>query len=625
MAEEQVSLRCQSVKDRGVPMPNGWQLAIQALKLPEIARRSAAKAIAEFGYDGLECKVLGIARSLPELSGALHDQIGSLRVLSSPDIGRRPAVLCAHVRGTEWLCHYFCDGDDGHVFDIDRVALADVESTTVVDAVEEEVDPLMRAIYQNKFGFSNLLAEAAWRAEEHRASSCCAKLDAGIAAEGYESNPFLWQHGSRVRVCVVWSFLGYADSGAPGAKEVVPSKFGWHSLHNALSEGWSFPLPRLSAVRPTQGDELRARLEDKAKWEEKRTMCPCGYLGYLVRGRGDAWTDQFEPDPAKWPEAALQAAGRRDKIIVWYEWKYVTKGPDKKPVRVSQRVEHAIGRQQEQWMTPCLDTTEPIFGFSDEHGEYAFTAQEVLKLLLDMKLHGTPKFEAAQGVSKFFALATEDLQWGNEAGMQEVGEAYTKELIIQLEAVAAMPKVDALLLFPEGFVDIIRRAPLGHDVVSEVDVLREPLRTFLHASARLSQESKLRDCYVAVDAALASFQQTWANHPADAMDELVRVMNELNKGLSTGGPSRQDLQQIFERRLPQQSGVQGSFVHFKPGTRVVLRGLRSRPEQAAHVISVPTSSQPRYGVELLSTKERILVKVENVHAPMAAGDLEAPL
>ena len=59
----------------------------------------------------------------------------------------------------------------------------------------------------------------------------------------------------------------------------------------------------------------------------------------------------------------------------------------------------------------------------------------------------------------------------------------------------------------------------------------------------------------------------------------------------------------------------GSSLHFKPGTRVDLRGLRSRPEQAAHVVSVPTASQPRYGVELLSTKERILVKVENVHAP----------
>ena len=145
-----------------------------------------------------------------------------------------------------------------------------------------------------------------------------------------------------------------------------------------------------------------------------------------------------------------------------------------------------------------------------------------------------------------------DAQWGDTPEMQEVGEAYTKELISELEAVASMAKVDALLHFPEGFVDFFRRAPLGHDVRFEVDVIRQPLRKFLHASARLAQGSKLRDCYAAVDAALELFQQTWANQPADAMDELVRVMKKLNKGLSIAGPSQQELQQIMKRRLPRQ-------------------------------------------------------------------------
>jgi hypothetical protein len=331
-----------------------------------------------------------------------------------------------------------------------------------------------------------------------------------------------------------------------------------------------------------------------------------------VQGRGDAWTDKFEPDPAKWLAGALQAAGQWDKIIVWYEWKYVTQGQKRKPVRASLRVGDAIGQLQE--MSPLLDSTGPIFGFSDQLGEHRLTAQEVLKLLLDMELNGTPKFEAARGLCDYFKMNAMDVQWGDKPRMQEVGEAYTREFIIELDAIAGMLVVDELLLFPEGSVDVLRRAPLGHDLGLEVDVCREPLRKFLQASERLSQESKLRDCYVAVDAALQAFQQTWANHPAHAMNELVHAMNKLNEGLSTGGPSQHQWQQLMERRVPRQS-LESSRMHFRPGTRVDLRGLRSRPEQAAHIVSVPTVSQPRYGVELVSTKERILVKVENVHAP----------
>ena len=110
--------------------------------------------------------------------------------------------------------------------------------------------------------------------------------------------------------------------------------------------------------------------------------------------------------------------------------------------------------------------------------------------------------------------------------------------------------------------------------------------------------SKLRTCYSAVDAALDRFKHALADDQANATLQLARDMD----GLSTISSS----------------------LHFRPGTRVVLRGLRSRPEQAAHIVSVPTASQPRYGVELLSTKERILVKAENVHAPILAADIDMP-
>ena len=80
-------------------------------------------------------------------------------------------------------------------------------------------------------------------------------------------------------------------------------------------------------------------LEDKATFTEKSTLCPCGYLGYLVRGDAFAATAVFEPDPAKWPLDAFEAAGGdSSNIYVWYEWKYVTLGPERKPHRVRMKV-----------------------------------------------------------------------------------------------------------------------------------------------------------------------------------------------------------------------------------------------------------------------------------------------
>ena len=110
---------------------------------------------------------------------------------------------------------------------------------------------------------------------------------------------------------------------------------GWTTL---FPKGGHFQSPRFNAVQPVKAAELRSMLEEKATVSFKITGCPCGYLGYLVSGNASTWQANFEADPAKWPVAALQAAGRRTaKIVVSYQWLHVTIGPAKKPHRVSMR------------------------------------------------------------------------------------------------------------------------------------------------------------------------------------------------------------------------------------------------------------------------------------------------
>ena len=602
-ADKKVSVKYNNIKGQGVPLPDGWQIAFRALALPKIAQRSAAKASADVGHRCFQCKVLGTALPLPELKVSLgEEQAGSLVVFSGHGGRRLAGVLCAHVQGAQWL-YYPCGQDHpANAIDGADLVLDRVDSAARADPTEAELDKMVNLIRSNHSSFSRVFAEAAWRAEEQRASLRGIPVDLDVAAVGYEANPFLWQHGIKEHVCIVWSSAVSPKSSAAAGEEAEPSKFAWHRLGYILSEGWSSQPPRSDAALPLQiqAQELRARLEEKAEEEYRGTGCACGYLGVLVQGHGDAWTDKFEPDPAKWPAMALQAADQWDRIIVWYEWKYATKGPDKKPLRASQRLEHAIGRLQKK-MIAEIDTGR-CFAFRDLQGEqHVFTGVEVLRMLRNMEICGTSKYQSASALLSWLQewVATGDgKQYCGQPEHEEVAKAHLQEVMAELEAIASMKGVDLLIDGTDEFMDRLREGQ-REEMELTAAILRESLRNFLSVSS--AHENKLRTCYSAVDAALGNFQHALADDPADATITSARAMD----GLST-------------------IGIQGSPVHFKPGTRIVLRGLRSRPEQGAFIVSVPTASQPRYGVELLSTKERILVKVEKVHASIFAGDPDVP-
>ena len=526
VAEQRVSVKCGNAKDQGVPLPNGWQVALRALVLPKIAERSAVKANSEQGHRSLHCKVLGIALPFPELPiPTEEEQAGSLRVLLNPDGVRRVILLCAHVQGTEWL-HYELDSNSADTIDSNHMALSDVQRATLPNLAEDDLDMTLKLIQHQKCRFAQLFAEAAWRAEDHRASSRGTPFDAALASVGYAANPFLWSEGNISQVCVAWTFPCSARLHAVADEEMVPSKFGWHRLDHVLSKGWSFPSPRFDAVQPLGAAELRSKLEENARWTERTLLSPCGYLGYLVRGNAETGT--FEPDPAKWPLAALQAAGQYSKIIVWYEWKHVTVGPAKKPHRVSMRVGHAIGSTRHTLLTPHIDTGR-CFRFSGPQGDYELTGREVLRSLRDMQIWGPDKYSAAADLLRLLQTSTvsgDEEAYGDTQEKREVMKIHLREVVTELDAIASMGLVDALIDGPAGFINILCMGQ-REEVIMSTAALREPLQKFLSVSS--PQGTALMECYSAADAALDEFQHALAEDSAGAVDQLARAMD----GLST--------------------------------------------------------------------------------------------
>ena len=585
-----------------MPLPDGWQVAFRALVLPKIAQRSAAKANAESGHCFLHCKVLGAALPFPELAVSLQgEQVGSLMVLAASGGGRVAVVLCAHVQGMEWLYYPHCNGDAADTIESAHLVRDDMESATRLDPKEAELNEMVQFIHRNESSFSQLLAEAAWRAEEHRAFSRGVPFDVDIASLGYEANPFLWQRGSKEHVCIAWNL---ADSPNPIAadEEEVSSKLRWDRLDHALSKGWSFPSPRFNAVQPFKAAELRSMLEEKATVSYKITGCLCSYLGYLVSGNATTWQGKFEPDPAKWPVPTRQASGRQtSKIIVWYQWLHVTIGPAKKPHRVSMRVDHAIEGHREACLVPRIDT-DRIFWFSSPEGDYALTGFEVLRDLRDMKLWGHCKYVTAAMLLRHFRNAadtTDVAAYGDTPENQEVMKVHVQEVMTELEAVAETWRVDALIDGTEEFISMFstmsRKERMEHSTK-----FRETLQKFLSVSC--SRGSKLANCYSVVDAALDTFQHALANDPAEATKQLAHAMS----GLSTSCAPTAGCKRALDETPDLSTSCNPLFA---AGTIVIFQNLTKQKyleDQTGTVESYDVGTL-RYAVRIHSSGERARV------------------
>ena len=150
-----------------------------------------------------------------------------------------------------------------------------------------------------------------------------------------------------------------------------------------------------------------------------------------------------------------------------------------------------------------------------------------------MDFCGPAKYSAASALLYHLQhhTSTCDEAYGDTPEKQKAGKAYLQEVMAGLEAIAPMSMVDSLIDGIDGFIDILRRTDSrGMETVTAR--LREPLQKFLSVS--FWEESKLRECYSAVDAALDAFQHALANDAARATDPLARAMD----GLSTVGSHR---------------------------------------------------------------------------------------
>ena len=157
-----------------MPLPASWKTSLRCLSLPDLAEKSAHVA-REGGVREARCVVLGQPKPspLPEPGAAL--QPGAVVLLGQ----RIEHLLCAHVEGDLWLCH-FGSFDEIWLDPFDYTALC--QKDLVRDAPEEgssmprkRLRPRLRPGQLRELALSRsqdwdrLVAVATWKAEELRA------------------------------------------------------------------------------------------------------------------------------------------------------------------------------------------------------------------------------------------------------------------------------------------------------------------------------------------------------------------------------------------------------------------------------------------------------------------------
>jgi len=146
-----------------------------------------------------------------------------------------------------------------------------------------------------------------------------------------------------------------------------------------------------------------------------------------------------------------------------------------------------------------------------------------------MQLWGPDKYSAAADLLRLLqnsAVIGDEEAYGDTQEKREVMKIHLREVVTELDAIASMGVVDALIDGPVGFIGILRMGR-REEVIISTAALREPLQKFLSVSS--PQGTALRECYSAADAALDEFQHALAEDSAGAVDQLARAMD----GLST--------------------------------------------------------------------------------------------
>ena len=336
--ESDVHVRADNAAERGVPLPEGWQIALRATDIGSRATDAGRALEAGEGVSELLCSLAGVPKAcLARSDGELcPGTIAPLRTLAS---GRVNFLLCAHVFGNDWYCHtgLFEASESG----APARGCLDEAGLVVKDVVAEgcgEERPTKRIKHHTRSSqlrglvdsspdaWRALVAIATFKAEHQRSKRFERDPDWSLALAGFEPEPWRWDVGegwaSQVRVYFLWT---WRDAGsATSSFELTAQRF------DHILAGSHVPPPGgLHLSDRTLWANLIAYAQDQAR----RTLCPCRYLGARVGG------GKYQPNPLLWDSATAEA---KSKTIVYFTWEHITVGPRKKPHIVGISVNHAL-------------------------------------------------------------------------------------------------------------------------------------------------------------------------------------------------------------------------------------------------------------------------------------------
>ena len=356
ITEVAVRPRAENVVERRVPLPDGWQHAVAATALPEIAKESARRVHARDPALRPGCRVLGVPKFVHLRDDRAARVPGGVVALKCAVGRRQEFILCAHVSGSKWWCHAGTSPDGGRVFDPADLQLADVDATAWNAGAPYSHKRLRGRVatqhprelaQSHPCDFASTVAVAGWKAEGLRAHLEKRPLDIDVAGAAFESNPFLWHAWSeRQDYAYVWSEWSWASSrDACGSGDRACDLSSARLDHLLDKRRPGVPVPSAFAEA-----HLLEKLLGAAKQEIETTKAPCIYLGFKIG-------DHFEQEPCRWP-ADLLPSGEKAEANVWFEFPYVFRGDFGENLhRVSIQARHILHHGRNVPGNPLRDST----------------------------------------------------------------------------------------------------------------------------------------------------------------------------------------------------------------------------------------------------------------------------
>ena len=339
-------------KDRRIPMPPGWDIALDSLKLAVDARDISQRSL-PLDVRKLNCKLLGAPKRF-DLSQ--HDLSPGACVALVADGRRVNYVLVAHIHGDVWRCSPGAVMQNGRILPDTIWRPGDCKTKNIVEDAWSDValkwrmnchimtDHLQQLLREHADSFFDLVANQIWLVETEHASKTNQALDVDAASACFESNPFLWEAVGGLNVDIktyfIWSWeykneIQYATTAT--------------RLRNAFRG--EVPLPKELFTDLY----LFERLLRRGKRETEQTYCTCTYLGALVG------PSKFEPDPSRW-----HGDGRKDFQRIWIEYKHVRNAETNKAHRVQVRANNWLDRDLRSPGHPLYTTSSRALRFSIE-------------------------------------------------------------------------------------------------------------------------------------------------------------------------------------------------------------------------------------------------------------------